>query len=101
MDMDTPTTAPVLVELVGIEAVTGMGKVTHLATVDIEVAGVAWQLQGVRIIKQAGGLIVEAPVWRHPRTGLHVPAVVLPAALTNAIVALLGEELQGSRYRAA
>ena len=82
-----PDSAPVTVTLTGIEAVTGMGKVTHLAIVDIEVGGIAWQLQGVRVVKHNGGLQCQAPQFRHPKSGRYLPGVVLPGVLSDHIAA--------------
>jgi hypothetical protein len=43
-------------------------------------------LQGVRVMRRAdGGLSIEAPTFRHPRTGKSVTCVLLPDALSAAI----------------
>ena len=99
--MDMPTTAPVTVTLVGIETVIGTGRCVALAIVDIEVSGIAWQVQGVRVVKRDSGLIVEAPQFRHPRMGRYLPAVVLPVALSSAIGAAVLEAMQGKPPRGA
>ena len=87
-----PNTAPVTILVTGLEA--GAGAVVALAIVDIEVAGIAWQVQGVRVVKRDGLLIVQPPQWRHPRTGVHIPAVGLPPELASAISDAVLEALQ-------
>ena len=81
-----PDTAPVVVSVVGVEAVTGMGKVRWLAIVDIEVAGVWVQLQGVRVVSTPAGLVVRPPVFRHPVHG-WTPCATMPPAVTDALAA--------------
>ena len=93
-----PDTGTVIVTVAALEAVTGMGKVTHLAIIDLDVGGVAWQLQGVRVVKQSGGLAVQPPQWRHPKSGVYIPAVVLPAELAKAIGDAILEALQRGPY---
>ena len=80
-----PDTAAVTVTLIGYEAVAGGGAVIALAIVDIEIGGVALQLQGVRLVKRGGQFIVEPPSWRHPSRGIHIPSIVLPDVLAEAI----------------
>lgn len=87
--MSDPATTPVTVTLLSLEPVRGMGRgVTHLAVVDIEVGGVGWQVQGVRVVRLPdGSRQCAAPVWRHPATGKWLPGVVLPGVLSDAIAA--------------
>lgn len=90
-------TVPVRFEVLGVEAVHGVGRLLGLACVALDVAGVEWTLQGVQVVRGAdGGLAVRAPVFRHPRDGRSLPAVVLPDGLRDAITA----EVLGS-FRAA
>lgn len=85
----SPDTAAVTVTLLTLEAVRGMGRgVTHLATVDVEVAGIGWQVQGVRVVRLPdGSRQCAAPVWRHPTSGRWYPGVVLPLAISDCIAA--------------
>lgn len=78
--------AEATVSVVGVEAVTGMGKVRWLAIVDIEVAGIWVQLQGVRVVSTPAGLAVRPPVFRHPVHG-WVPCATMPPAVTDALAA--------------
>lgn len=101
MDNLHPDTAPVTVTVGLIEAVTGAGACIALAIVDVEWAGIGFQVQGVRVVKRDGGLIVQPPHWRHPRTGQHIPAVGLPAELADAIGTAVLEALQIRGYSGA
>ena len=70
------------------------GRLVAIATVSIDVNGVEFRIQGVRIIRRADGLCaVEAPQFRRPG-GQWVPAVTLPDALKNAIAAEILERVE-------
>lgn len=61
------------------------GRLVALATVLIDVEGVEFRIQGVRIMSTSTGLLtVEAPRFRSPG-GEWVPAVTLPDDLKSAI----------------
>lgn len=77
-------TSTVRFEVRGIERAHG-GRVVALAIVALDVDGVELVMQGVQVLRAAGGgLEVRAPMWRHP-TGRWIPAVVLPDELRDAI----------------
>ncbi|UFN48121.1 hypothetical protein LPC08_19195 [Roseomonas sp. OT10] len=81
-------TVPVRYEVKALEPVRGAGRLVGLALVEVEVAGVILTLQGVQVLHGGGGgLTCRAPCFRHPRDGRGLPAVVLPAALADAIAA--------------
>lgn len=92
-----PEYASVTVTVIGVEQVAGMGAVTALGTVEVEWGGIAATIQGVRVMRGPGGLRVEAPRFRHPRTGQWLPAMLLPKPVTDAIAA----ELLAGKQRAA
>ncbi len=68
------------------------GRLVALATVLIDVEGVEFRIQGIRVMTTSTGLLtVEAPRFRSPG-GEWVPAVTLPDALKSAIAnEILGE----------
>ena len=68
-----------------LEPVRSAGRLAALAAVEIEVDGVALQLQGVRVIRQRDRVTTEAPKFRDPRTGQWTPALILPHELGQAI----------------
>lgn len=79
-------TEPVTFNVQLIEPASGAGRLVALAIVAMEIAGVEVVLQGVQIIRGPNGRAsVEAPKFRHPRTGQWIPAVVLPPELRDAI----------------
>jgi len=78
-------TVPASVELLGIEHVRGPAGLIGLANVEMELAGVAFVVQGVRVVRDAtGGLSCQAPIFHHP-SGRWVPALVLPPELRDAV----------------
>jgi stage V sporulation protein G len=91
----------VVVTVIGVEPTSRMGgTVTHLAIVELDVAGVVITLQGVRITRQPdGSCAVEAPRWRHPRTGHWLPCVMLPASLSGPLAAEVLSAVAGMPHR--
>lgn len=86
--MSAVETIAVTYTLRGVERVHGCGKLAALAIVDLDVAGLVLTLQGVRIMQRPdGGLAVEAPTFRHPRTSMSLPCILLPPELSAAIAA--------------
>ncbi|UFN48911.1 hypothetical protein LPC08_23425 [Roseomonas sp. OT10] len=84
--MTDAETVPVRYEVKGLEAVRGAGRLAGLAVVDVEIAGGLLTLQGVQVVRETdGSLTCKAPVFRHPRDGRWLPAVVLPPELRDAI----------------
>ncbi len=68
-----------------VERVKNAGRLFALAVVTIQVEGVEFRIQGVRVTRQPTGLLaVEAPRFRSPG-GEWLPAVTLPDALKQAI----------------
>jgi len=79
---------PVQFTVIGVELVRGAGRLIGLAVVELDVAGVVLTLQGVQVLRRPDGTAeCRAPVWRHPASGRHVPAVVLPDELRDALAA--------------
>jgi hypothetical protein len=77
---------PVRFVVDGVERVRGSGRLIGLANVTVEIAGAWLTLQGVQVVRDAsGGLTCRAPVFRHPRDGRWLPAVLLPAELQDAV----------------
>jgi len=85
MDYAITDTTPVRFDVLGVEHVRGPAGVIGLANVEVELAGVVFVVQGVRVMRDAtGGLSCQAPIFRHP-SGRWLPAMVLPPELTAAI----------------
>lgn len=80
----TAETVPVRFEVLGVERV-DRGRLVALANVLVDVAGVELTLQGVQVVREADGVVVRAPAFRHPRDGRWLPAVLLPPELRDAI----------------
>ena len=88
-------TAIVNVAVLAFEPVRGPVGMVGLAIVEVEVAGVALVLQGVRVLRDGnGGLACQPPVFRHP-SGRWLPALLMPPELTAAIGAEVLSEAQG------
>jgi hypothetical protein len=98
--VDTET-VPVQVSVLGVEPVTGHGRLCGLAIVSVDTAGVVVTLQGVQVLRSTlGRLEVRSPCFRRPN-GAWVSAILLPAELSAAIasevVAYMGEVARGVR----
>ena len=79
-------TVPVTFSISHVEPVRGCGRLVALAIVAMEVCGVELVLQGVQVVRDKnGGLEIRAPVFRHPASGVWMPAVILPDELRNAL----------------
>lgn len=76
-------TAAVAVEVLRLDPV-NRGPLLALAVVEIEVDGIALRLQGVRVLRNPGGVECAAPVFRGP-DGRWYPAAVLPPEVQQAI----------------
>jgi hypothetical protein len=81
----------------GTERVAGSGRLIALANVRIEVAGIEIMLQGLQVVRGGdGALTCKAPMWRHPKSGRWLPAVLLPpelqAAVGAEVLAAFGEQ---------
>ena len=82
----TTETQPVTFTVQSIDPVQGAGRLMAFATVIMEIAGVEMLMQGVQVLREANGnATVQAPTFRHPRTGRWLPALVLPPELREAI----------------
>ena len=93
--MDSPDTDSVEVsfEVVKVERVDA-GRLYALATVVVSVNDVEMAIQGVRIMRQATGMLaVEAPRFRRPG-GEWVPAVMLPEELKQALAAEILDQVE-------
>lgn len=90
---DQVETIPVAFTVLGIDRTPAAGRLVALANVELDVCGIVLTLQGVRIVRApGGGLACEAPTWRHPTRGDHLPALVLPPALRDALAAEVFEQ---------
>ena len=69
----------------GFERIEGHGRLLALAALDIDFEGVVLRLQGVQVIRQGKRITTQAPRFRDPKTGVWVPAVILPDELGAAI----------------
>ena len=82
---DPAETALVTFQVLGVDRV-DRGRLIGLAIVEVEIGGVGMTLQGVQVVRGDDGRIVcGAPVFRHPRTGQWLPAVLLPNELRDAL----------------
>jgi hypothetical protein len=89
--MSTAETIGVGYRVISIERVHNAGRLLALATVELDVAGCVIVLQGCQVPRRVDGSIeCAAPVWRHPRIGQWLPAVILRPELA---AALAGEVL--------
>jgi stage V sporulation protein G len=83
--MSTDSTATVTFVITGLQRIGGAGRLVALATVEIDLEGVVFQVQGLQVIRQRGRISTQAPRFRNPQTGAWMPAVILPDELGVAI----------------
>jgi hypothetical protein len=83
--MDAAATATVTFTVTDVEHIEGAGRLAALAAIEIELDGVALTVNGVRVLRQRNRLTTEGPRYRDPRTGLWLPALILPEELGAAI----------------
>jgi hypothetical protein len=83
--MDTAATATVTFTVTDVERIEGAGRLAALAAIEIELDGVALTVNGVRVLRQRNRITTEGPRYRDPRTGLWLPALILPEELGAAI----------------
>jgi hypothetical protein len=69
----------------GLERIQGHGRLLALAALEIEFDGVRLGLNGVQVIRQGKRISTQAPRFRNPKTGVWLPAVILPDELGAAI----------------
>lgn len=93
-------TVPVSIQVLGSDLVPGAGRVLGLANVALEVAGFSCTVQGIRIMRNPGSVAVEGPHWRHPRSGEHFPALLLPEELRQAMAEQIMAEVRRRRDEA-
>lgn len=76
-----------VVRVAAIEHVRGSCGVTALAAVEVEIAGLAMVVQGIRVVRApGGGLCCLPPAFRHP-DGRWRSAVMVSAELSDTISA--------------
>lgn len=92
--MNADSTATVTFVVTGLERLSGAGRLVALATVEIDLEGVVIVVQGVQVIRHRGRITTQAPRFRNPRTGVWMPAVILPHELGSAIAGELHEMLR-------
>lgn len=83
--MDAAATTTVTFTVTEMERVQGAGRLSALAAIELELDGIGLTVQGVRVIRRNGRVIIEAPHYRNPRTGQWLPALILPDELGVAI----------------
>jgi hypothetical protein len=83
--MDASATATVTFTVTDVERIEGAGRLAALAAIEIELDGVALTVNGVRVLRQHNRITTEGPRYRDPRTGLWLPALILPEELGAAI----------------
>jgi hypothetical protein len=77
---------PVTFEVTDLRRLHGTGRLLALASVSVDLDGVAVVLHGVQVLRlPTGRLQCRAPHYRNPTTGEWLPAVTLPDALELAI----------------
>ena len=80
-----PAFAPVRFAVLGIERLTGRGRLLGLAIVEVEIAGVILTLQGVQVVRAAdGSLEARAPQFR-ASSGEWRSAILLPPEMRDAL----------------
>lgn len=82
MDASTST---VTFTVTDVDRVEGAGRLIALASIELELDGVALVVQGIRVVRHNNRISTEAPRFRDPRTGQWVPALILPDELGRAI----------------
>jgi hypothetical protein len=88
-------TATVIVAVVEIVGTPGAGRLMALATVDLEIEGVAMRLTGVRLVKRRDqDVTVELPMTRDP-LGRQVPCIQFPPEIHEAIEEAITREVVG------
>lgn len=75
------------------------GDVMAFAVVRIEVAGVAFVLQGVQVRRHAEGFVVVEPQFRDPRSAQWFPAVCLPDEVWQAVALEVAEVASGKKVK--
>jgi hypothetical protein len=83
--MTEAATTIVTFTVTDVERVRGAGRLVALAKVELELDGVVLVMQGVRVMRERGGITVQPPRSRDPRTGNWIPALLVPAELGQAI----------------
>lgn len=69
-----------------LERIDGHGLLRALAALEIDFDGVVLRLQDVQVIRQGKRITTQAPRFRNPKTGIWVPALILPDELGAAIL---------------
>lgn len=77
-------TEPVRATVLSIEPVCA-GRLLGFASVEIEIAGIVFELHGVRVIRTPRGTIGVDPPQYRGSAGASLPAVILPPELVQAI----------------
>lgn len=86
--IDNVETAPVSVTLLDCERVAGFGRIRALASVALNVAGIEFEVHGIRVIEYGGTVSIGAPMFRGRRGDL-LEAVTLPPELRRPLGALV------------
>jgi hypothetical protein len=83
----------------GLERIEGHGRLLALVALEIEFDGVTLGLQGVQVVRRGKRIATQAPRFRDPKSGVWMPAVILPEELGAAIAQEVHRLLQGGPGR--
>jgi hypothetical protein len=83
----------------GLERIEGHGRLLALVALEIEFDGVTLGLQGVQVVRRGKRMATLAPRFRDPKSGVWMPAVILPDELGAAIAQEVHRTLQGGHGR--
>ena len=64
----------------GLERIEGHGRLLALVALEIEFDGVTLGLQGVQVVRRGKRMATLAPRFRDPKSGVWMPAVILPTS---------------------
>jgi hypothetical protein len=85
----------------GLERIEGHGRLLALVALEIEFDGVTLGLQGVQVVRRGKRIATQAPRFRNPKSGVWMPAVILPDELGAAIAQEVHQMLNSGRGRTA
>src|SRR5262249_41353324 len=90
---DAADTAPVTMAILGIERVRDRGRLKALASVEIVVGGVAFEIHGIAAVAIAAGeMDVRVPTYRDPH-GASRPVVILPPEMPVPLARLVADQM--------
>jgi hypothetical protein len=87
-------TVPVEISVAGLERCQGTGNLVAIATVEVSIGGVCLAFRGVQVRQKGRQYLVQAPMFRHPRSGTWLPCLIAPEELTDALGKLVVAEME-------